>query len=277
MAIKGKKKSQKRGSQARRRPAAPPRPAVVPRRKATWYRSPAGIAMLGVLAIIAVVVIVVLVSKAQDEAQRLEKRQEALDSYTNELRSVLQSLRPVAGAMAAAPPALEEQDAATQLEDDAAGWVEEIEKAQTTFGKIAPSAALVDQEPSIQNINNLYAQSISIYLSAARTYQLAATTDAKAQPDTLASAAAQRGQASAVWTEATALLDKRRASADIDPSGLAAPDAAARGPPAGTPPTEIPTNDPTDLPTEIPTEDEAPPGDGGGGGDGGGNGADGGG
>ncbi|MDQ4142727.1 MAG: hypothetical protein M3198_03125 [Actinomycetota bacterium] len=270
MAIKGKKKSQKRGSQARRRPAAPPRAAVAPRRKAAWYSSTMGKAALGILAVIAFGVIFVLVQNARDEAAQLEKRQEALDSYTDELRSILQSLRPPAGAMAATPPALEEEEAASQLEEDAAGWVEQIEKAQTAFARVAPSGALLEQEPSIQNINNLYAQSLSIYLSAARTYQLAATVDAKAQADALAAASTQRGQASSIWTEATALLDKRRESADIDPSGLTAPDAAAGAPPAGAPPTDLPT----DIPTDIPTEDLQPTD--GGGGNGGGNGNNGG-
>ncbi|MFN2389188.1 MAG: hypothetical protein ABR575_06220, partial [Actinomycetota bacterium] len=42
MAIKGKKKSQSRGSQGQRRPAAAPRPTYAPRRATRWYQTPAG-------------------------------------------------------------------------------------------------------------------------------------------------------------------------------------------------------------------------------------------
>jgi hypothetical protein len=270
MAIKGKKKSQKRGSQARRRPAAPPRPTVAPRRKTSWYRTPVGIAVLGTLAIIAISVAVIAIQNSREAADKLEKRQDALDTYTDEIRTVLQSLRPAAGAMAVAPPALEEENAAEELADTAADWSKQIEAAQANFTETAPAGRLIELEPSVQNIHTLYAQSISMYLTAARTYELAATTDTKSQPDALASATAQRGQASAVWTEATALLDKRRASADIDPSGLTAPDAAAAGGAPGT----APGGDlPTGFPSEgLPPEGEVPPEEGGGGGNGGGQG-----
>lgn len=272
MAIKGKKKSQNRGSQARRRPAPAPRPVVASRTKRAWYRSQTGIALLGILAIIAIGVTVVLIQNTQEAAAELDKRQEALDSYTNEIKTVLQTLRPAAGAMAAAPPALEDDKQATELEDSAAGWSKAIEQAQTSFAEVAPPGPLLELEPSVQNINNLYAQSIGIYLSAARTYELAATTDPKSQADALAAATTQRGQASAVWTEATALLDKRRAGADIDPSGLTAPDAAA---PSGAPPGDLPTGFPTEGQPpegEVPPPGQAPPGNGGGGGNGEGNG-----
>ncbi|MDQ4095728.1 MAG: hypothetical protein M3174_05975 [Actinomycetota bacterium] len=269
MAIKGKKKSQKRGSQARRRPAAPPRPAVAPRRTA-WYRSQTGIAILGILALAIITVVVLRVQSAREASEELERRQDALDTYTDQVRTVLQSLRPAAAGMATAPPALEEPELAEELEKNAADWTKRIEEAQTQLGGAAPSGRVIELEPSVQNINNLYAQSISMYLTAARTYQLAATLDGTAQADALASATAQRGQASAVWTEATALLDKRRSSAEIDPSGLTAPDAPAAGETApGTMPGPLPSGFPTE---ELPPEGEIPPGEGGGGGDGGGQG-----
>ena len=268
MAIKGKKKSQKRGSQARRRPAAPPRPALTPQRRTAWYRSQTGIAILGILAIIVIALVVTRVQSAREAGEELDQRQEALDTYTDEVRTVLQSLRPAAGAMTAAPPALEEDEQAEELEKSAADWTKQIEAAQTQFAGAAPSGRLIETEPSAQNIHNLYAQSVSMYLTAARTYELAATLDGTAQADALASATTQRGQASAVWTEATALLDKRRASAEIDPSGLTAPDAAAgAGAAPGTMPGELPSGFPTE---ELPPEGEVPPDDGGGGGQGGG-------
>ena len=273
MAIKGKKKSQKRGSQGARRPAAPPRPAVAPRRKTAWYRTQAGIAILGILAIVAISAAVIRVQSSREAAENLERRQEALDEYTDGVRTVLQSLRAPAGSMATVPPAIEDQEGSATLAEDAPGWSEQIEKAQVDFTNASPSGRVLELEPSIQNIHTLYAQSIGMYLTSARTFELAAATDENLQPDALASASTQRTQASAIWTEATALLDKRRASADVDPSGLTAPDASAAG--GGTAPGTTPGELPSGFPSEgLPPEGEIPPPppEGGGGGDGGGQG-----
>lgn len=259
MAIKGKKKSQKRGSQAKRRPAAPPRPALQPRTRTPWYRSQTGIATLGILAVIAIGVTVWAIQNASEKAEALENKQETLDGYTDRVRGVLQTLRAPVGNMATAPPQLQDPEQAETLAKDAGAWMEDLEKAQTGFGRIAV-------EPEVQSIHNLYAQSIQIYISAARTYELAATTtDEKAQVDTLGLANTQRDQASAIWTEATSLLDQRREAAELDPSGLTAPNAPAGGPvpPA---PGEIPTGIPTEIPTDaLPPPGEQPQGNGGGG------------
>ena len=261
MAIKGKKKSQNRGSQARRRPAAPPRLAVQPRTRTRWYRSQTGIATLGILAILAIGVTVWAVQNASDKAAALENKQEALDGYTDRVRGVLQTLRAPVGNMAGAPPQLQEPEQAEALAEGAAGWMRDLEKAQTSFGKIAV-------DPELQSIHDLYAHSIQIYISAARTYELAGTTtDEEARVDTLGLANTQRDEAGAIWTEATALLDQRRDAAELDPSGLTAPNAPAGGaaPPApGEIPTEIPTGIPTEIPTDgLPPEGDQPAGDGG--------------
>ena len=245
MAIKGKKKSQKRGGQARRRPTAPPRPAVQPRRKTGWYRTPTAIAILGVLAIIAIGVTVWVLQSNREDAEALEQTQNELTNYTDRVRTVLQSMRTPVGAMAAAPPALEDSATAEQLAEDAASWVKDLQKAQGTLAGIPP-------RPSVRGLHTLYTNAIEIYVSAARTYELAAsTTDAKTQTEALTLATAQRTQAGAIWTEATAQLDRERQEAELDPSGLTAPDAAG-----ATAPT-------------VPTVPTVPPGDGGEGGGGG--------
>lgn len=270
MAIKGKKKSQNRGSQARRRPAASPRPVVAQKKQTlTWYRNPRIIAALGTLAIILIGVIVWVVQSNAEEADKLAKRQETLDEYTDEINTLLQQLRAPAGAMAQAPPAIEDAAAAKQLETDAGEWAKQFEDALKDFSQIVPS-----QQGSIENAHNLYNQSIQIYLTAAGSYQLAAQSEGTPQQGALAIATNQRTQAAAVWTEATALLDEERRGADLELSGLTAPDAPAAGAggtsPTGLPPGELP---PGELPPVEPPTDGA--GGNGGGGDnagGGGNG-----
>ena len=275
MAIKGKKKSQSRGSQARRRPAAPPRPTVSPRNKLPWYRNPKVIAALGTLGIILIGILVWTIQSNAEEQDRLEKRQEALDGYTDRIRSVVQTLRAPAQAMAAAPPTLADQEGADLLAEDAAGWVKEFEDAQVDFGKIVP-----EQQGSIPSAHNLYNQSIQIYLSAAKTLQLAAGSEGETQTQALSIATTQRAEATAVWAEATALLDKDRDAAELDPSGVTPPETPAGGtapgtsPPGGLPPGELPTEIPGG---EAPTGGGEQGGEGGGGGQGGGGGGNGGG
>ena len=258
MAIKGKKKSQNRGSQARRRPAAPPRPAVTPKGQAlAWYRNPRIVAVLGTLAIILIGVIVLITQNNAEEADKLAKQQETLDEYTDEINALLQQLRDPATGLAEADPEFLDAKVAKELEKNAKEWATQFQEALQSFSQIVPS-----QQGSIEKIHNLYNQSIQIYMTAAGTYQLAAESEGRPQQAALALAANQRTQAGAVWTEATALLDDERRAADLELSGLNAPDSPAAG--AGTSPTGLP---PGDLPTEIPTGE--PPTDGGGGNDGG--------
>ena len=230
---------------------------VAPKNTLPWFRNPRIIAALGSLAIILIGILVWQIQTSSEEKERLEKRQATLDDYTDEIRGIVQVLRSPAQAMTAAPPAIEDQEGADQLAEDAAGWVKDFEQAQVDIGKIVPA-----QQGSIATAHSLYNQSIQIYLSAARTLELAATTEGDTQQEILALSAGQRAQATAVWTEATALLDKDRSSAELEPSGVTAPETPAAG---GSPtsPTGIP---PGELPTEIPGG-EAPTGEGEGGGE----------
>ena len=255
MAIKGKKKSQKRGSQARRRPAAPPRQVVQQRQSLPWHKNPRIVGALGLLVIVAIGVIVWAVQDSSKEQKALEKRQETLDGYTDEIRAVVQGLRAPAGLMAAAPTALEDPEAADKLAEDAADWSGQFEQSLQDFGKIVPST-----QGSIENVHSLYNQAIQIYLTAAKSFELAAETEDKAQQDAFSLAATQRTEAGTVWTEATALLDEERRKADLELSGLTAPEAPAGGTAPGTSPTGLPQG-------EIPSELTPPEEPGGGGGD----------
>jgi hypothetical protein len=260
MAIKGKKKSQKRGSQAKRRPSAPPRPTVAPKRRLAWYRTPVGfIAVLTVLALIAGAIIWA-VQGAREDARALQRQQDRLEDYTGKIRAVLQTVRAPVTEMAAAPAQLQDDAQAEQLATDANGWIRQLEDAQKEMGGVVP-------DESVQRATSLYSQSIQIYLTAASAYKLASGTGGETQVDAIALAAQQRAQASAVWTEATGILDDRRLASDLEPSGLAAPDAA---PPTGGQP--VPPTIPTGPPGGGPPGGGPPGGqpDGGGAPDGGG-------
>ncbi|HYN35426.1 MAG TPA: hypothetical protein VEV82_00460 [Actinomycetota bacterium] len=235
---------------------------VAPKKQTlAWYRNPRIIAALGTLAIILIGVIVWVVQSNAEETDKLAKRQETLDEYTDEINTLLQQLRAPAGAMAQAPPALEDPEVAKQLEEDAKEWATQFEDALKSFGQIVPS-----QQRLLPNAHNLYNQSIQIYMTAAGTYQLAGESEGTAQQGALALATNQRTQAAAVWTEATALLDEERRGADLELSGLTAPDAPAAGAggtsPTGLPPGELP---PGELPPGLEPPTDGAGGDGGGG------------
>ena len=259
MAIKGKKKSQKRGSQARRRPAAPPRPTVHAKRRSAWYRSPAALLAIVLAVSVGAGLIIWGVQNARDDAAALENRQDRIDTYTGKVRGVLQTLRPPVEQMAATPPTLEGGDAGElgdELARQAARWQKDLEGVQKEFGAIAPP-----QDQALQRAHSLFARSIEIYMGAARGYALAAKVDGASQAEALALASQQRDHGSQIWSEATSLLDDERSGAELESSGLTAPGAPAPGAQPGA----VPTGLPTELPTGLPTDGGA-----GGGGKGGG-------
>ena len=257
MAIKGKKKSQKRGGQPRR-PSAPPRPLLQPKHRPRWYRTPLGLAVSSLVAIVVIGLVVYAVQNAGSNARALERRQEDIEKYTGELRAVLQRIRAPVGAMAAAPPTLADEKAAAALEKNASDWAKSLQEVQASFAATPPGDALT-------SANTVYLQALAGYLTAAKTYELAAGeiepgAAAKGQQELLSLALQQRTSASALWTEATVILDRQRTAADLELSGLRAPDAAAAGaqPVPGAP--GLPPGLPGELPTgELPTG-EAPGG-----------------
>jgi hypothetical protein len=279
MAIKGKKKSQKKGGQARRKPAAAPRPAPA-RRSLPWYRTSAfRVSALIALAVIAGLVIV-LIQNSRDEAQALESRQERLDEYTGDIRALIQEVRPDVSAMAAIPPGGIPEDQVAKLEKDAKGWADGLTRAQAEVQQVASVSG-------VENVTPLYSQAVQLYASAARAYQLALALSGAEQAQALATAAEIKAQAGALWNQATALLDEARADAELEPSGLTPPDPAAGGAAPGQPPLPgggvvppgapgggvVPPGAPGgEVPVPPGGEVPAPPGGGGGGGGQGGSG-----
>ena len=213
MAIKGKRKSQARGSQARRRPAAAPRPVAVARRT-PWYRTTAGKVLAGIVLAVIVGVVWWSIARAQDRADALELRQGALETYTRNIQGLLQRVRPPAQAMSNVSGAPDK--AVRGLREHAAGWAKSLEKAKT-------EAARTFAGPSTITAHGLFRSAIDGYLSAAKTYGLAARAKGPLQVNALARAAEQRDAAANVWLGAIQVLDQARESADLGASNLGVP------------------------------------------------------
>ncbi|MDQ3985693.1 MAG: hypothetical protein M3280_04265 [Actinomycetota bacterium] len=266
MAIKGKKKSQKRGQP--RRPSAPPRPLLQPKQRPRWYRTPLGLTLTTLVAIVVVGLVIYAIQNAGSNARALQRRQDGIDKYTGEVRALLQKIRAPVGAMAAAPPTLADQEQAEQLEKAASDWARSLQEAQATFAAAPPGDALT-------SANTLYIQALAGYVNVAQTYELAAREmepgpGAKGQQELLSLATQQRTTASTLWTEATVILDRQRTAADLELSGLRAPDPGAQPPAPGAP------GLPPGLPGDLAPPGEAPEGGGAEGGTGGGGGKSGG-
>jgi hypothetical protein len=215
MAIKGKKKQQARGSQARRRPAASPRPAL-PARRLPWYRTDRGRLLAAVAAAVLLGVAWWAIADARAKQAQRERRQSAIEDYTGRVRALLQTVRPAAEGMARAPtgkPALGRQ---------ARSWIESFRsaRAQAAGHRVAVEAAPADR---------LYGEAIGVYRDAAETYRLVPAAPKPLQAKLLERASAQRDHAGVVWATATQILDAERARLELGPSGLAAPAAPALG------------------------------------------------
>jgi hypothetical protein len=229
MAVKGKKKSQSRGSQGRRGPAQAPRAAYSAPVQQPWYRTTAGRVVAALVLLIALVAIIATVQSGSDPGD-LTKRQNALDQYTGDIRALLQGITPPAAGENAVPNELSSKDAKA-LEDQSAAWLDELGKATQSVGNVSAPT------PGTQSANIIFAESVQLYMQAATIYGLAASSPSPPQIKVLASGASLRDQATTLWQQGVNLLDQARATAKMAPSQLRIPTAGAVAPPtpAATP------------------------------------------
>lgn len=220
MAIKGKKKSQNRGSQARRKPAMAPRPAPGKAQKPPWYKTTAGQTIAAISAMILVLVILVSVNNARTEARERDQLESSYDAYTDQARSLLQNITGPASEMAAAA-----QTAPEDLAASAKDWNEAFVGAQTQVSQLLPPE---DASAS----HELFAQSMGLFASAANTFTAAAELEGDQQTELLTAASAQVSAASQVWSAGVTVLDEALDANDLPPSGLRSPTEA---PPSGMP------------------------------------------
>lgn len=227
-----------------------PRPVTGRSQKPPWYKTTAGQTIAAIGALVLVLATVILVNNARTTAREREQTQESLESYTDQVRALLQEVTGPATEMVAAS-----QTAPENLRATARGWRESLVGAQTQAAQLLPPEEATSS-------GDLFNQSINLFTSAADTFATAAGLEGEQQTNLLAAAGAQVLSASQVWDAAVGLLDDAREDNDMRPSGLRSPTAA---PPSGM--------DQPGAETTIPIEpDDAGGDDAGGGGNGGGGG-----
>jgi prophage DNA circulation protein len=210
MAIKGKKKPAKRGSQARRRPVSAPRP-VAPVRKPPWYRTTQGLVVAGAAAIVLVIVALWAIANARSDAADLEDRQSALRTYTDGVRGFIETVNGPASEMSGAAGLSDEQ-----LSRKAKAWTKAFTGAQAQLSQLAPAAGTESSNRLIQN-------SFFLYSSAAQTFSLVPDTEGRNKDKLTTQGSTQLVAAGGVFTEAITLLDEARSEAELSASGLSAP------------------------------------------------------
>ena len=225
MAIKGKKKSQTRGSQGQRRPAAAPRPVYTGRKRTPWYKTNEGRLVGGLLLAVVIGVTIWLVTDAQTKSRERTETRQALEDYVSTVRSFTNGLGPVAENMGLAPTTPE--DLGT-LKKDAAKWTEDLSAAQAQLVSFPPP-----DEASVAS--KLFDQSMSSFLSAARTFESAADAEGDLQADLLAQAHEEHQQATGLFDIAVEALDAELLEVGGDNSNLVLPQSAPPVPEPGSP------------------------------------------
>ncbi|MDQ3914122.1 MAG: hypothetical protein M3323_02150 [Actinomycetota bacterium] len=249
MAIKGKKKSQTRGSQGQRRPAAAPRPVYTGRKHTPWYKKTEGRLIGGMIVAVIVGVGIWLIADAQNKSKERTQQREALEGYVTSVRAFATTIGPVAEEMSLVSAAEPDFEA---LEKDAAKWTEDLTAAQAQAATLqAPDGADV--------ANDLFLQSLASYAAAARTFESVADAGGDLRTELLAQAVEEREQAATLFGLGVDALDEALVEVDGKLSNLTIPQ--------GTAPVQPPAGDAGAEDTQ--TIEIPPPDDGDGGGKGG--------
>ena len=227
MAIKGKKKSQQRGSQGQRRPAAAPRPVYSGRKHTPWYKTSEGRLIGGMLIAVVIGVTIWLVADAQSKSRERTETREALEQYVQTVRSFTNSLGPVSEEMGGAPTA-DGGDVET-LKKDAAKWTDDLAAAQAQIVSVPPP-----DEASVAS--KLFDQSMASFLSAARTFESAADVEGDIQTELLGQAHEEHEQARGLFELGVEALDAELLDVGGENSNLALPQSTPAAPEPGQSP-----------------------------------------
>ncbi|MFN2586599.1 MAG: hypothetical protein ABR613_00585 [Actinomycetota bacterium] len=248
MAIKGKKKSQSRGSQGQRRPAAAPRPVYTGRKHTPWYKTMEGRLVGGMILAVVVGVAIWAIADAQNKSKERTQQREALEGYVSSIRTFATTVGPVAeeiGGVTADEPNYE------QLAKDAGEWTADLTAAQAQAATLRPpeGAGLA---------NDLFLQSLASYTAAARTFESVGRAEGNLLTELLAQAIEEREQAVTLFALGVDALDEALVDVGGELSNLTLP----QGTPPAAPSPGGGVNEDTQT-LEIPPE---PEGGGGGGG-----------
>ena len=230
MALKGKKKARKRGSQARRRPAAPPRPTYGGREKKRWYQTTSGLVLAFILIATVAILTIWFVASSRSEKQELQTTQDALNGFTSNVRAVGQDIDPIVGELSGASALADDE-----LVEKTKAWKKELATAHSTLSQALPPE-------SATTAHSLMLQAILMYSQAADQYALLPEVDKDARERLSGAAASTVSAANNVFTQAITIIDEARADAELSASGLTPPGAG----PGAT------SEDTIEIPAETP-------------------------
>ncbi|MGI8775470.1 MAG: hypothetical protein ACR2KQ_10785 [Actinomycetota bacterium] len=252
MAIKGKKKSQSRGSQGTRRPAsAPPPTPARSRRHTPFFKTRDGMLIIGIFVLVFLGVIAWLIGSARERSQELDAERAALEQYSDQVGALLsQANDPIREMVAVTEPSEEVRET---LAEDAEGWKTDLQQVQGSLAQILP-------DPQVIEVNQLFNEALALYSAAADTFALVPEARGNLRDQIFTRAAVQRDTASALFETAIGVLNRMRADRDMPASGLLPP----AGPPAGS--MEVPAGEEIEIPVEGGAEEEGGGGDAGDGG-----------
>ena len=253
MAIKGKKKSQQRGSQGVRRPAAAPRPAVSTARrgKTPFYKTRDGMLILGIFVLVFLGVIAWLIGSARERQNELEASRTAIRQYTDQAEAALTQADTTIREMVSLAGPID--DAIETLEEDPAKWVTELQQVQGSLAQLLPASELIE-------VNQLFNEALALYGAAADTFALVPEARGDLQEQIFTRAAVQRDTASAIFETAIGVLNRIRTDKDLPAAGIlppAAPPSDMELPGDGS--VEVPIGGTEEDTAEDSVEDEGDP------------------
>ena len=214
MAIKGKKKSQSRGT-ARRRPAGAPRPTAVRREHIPWYRTSGGRVAAAVIIALVLSSVGGLIAALNSSSNQAEARQNSIDDYTQRVRDFAQEIADPATQMAVVTPETS-GDALAELSKQADQWAETLVGARAEAARSEPPVSLAD-------VNRLLSESLLLYTSAAETFKLAADAKGEMQNSLLLNGLSQHERAGSIFLTVVSLIDRERDREGLQASGIGHP------------------------------------------------------
>lgn len=218
MAIKGKKKSQKkpRPTGARRPAAAAPRSAASGGRPVPFYRTFEGQLAIIIVALTFIGVAMFETAADNEAAAGDAARATQLRAYTTEVQTLFEDVGQTVQEMGGAPFNLDDPSLIEGLDGTAEGWVLTLEAAGAQANALMPPEELAPA-------NRVLANSLQLYSAAAKTYQLVPRAEGRLQQRLLDRGADQRTRAGETLLVAIQLIDAERDEVGLAPSELQSP------------------------------------------------------
>ncbi|HEV3471898.1 MAG TPA: hypothetical protein VG408_01655 [Actinomycetota bacterium] len=216
MAIKGKRKSQKKTKPTRPRPASPARAPRSATAHVPFHRTFEGQFAAIIVGLVIAGFAMFSIAGARAEEARDAAKADEIKAYTTEIKGLLASVNEAVREITGAPLNTDDRAAIADLKSRAKGWIEDLEGAGAlAHGVVAPA----DLAP----VNRVFAQGFQVYSGVAKTLRLVPDADRSLQQDLLDRAIEQRTVANDMLISAIQMLDLVRAEVGLDPSELQSP------------------------------------------------------